>query len=87
MASMIFDRGGEKYSQLCSRCQAEINPILIDSDEDTKPPISGKSNSSNKLLFLGSRKRKREITSDDRNDYDGDIVEVIEKKEGGMRFY
>jgi hypothetical protein len=80
---MLLDKGGEKYSQLCSRCQAEINLILIDSDEDTKPPVSGKSNSGNELLFLGSRKRKREIASDDRNDYDGDIVEVIEKKEGG----
>jgi hypothetical protein len=83
MAPAALDNGGGKYSRLCSRCFTEINPILIDGDDDTISPPSRNSDTSDGLL-LGSRKRKREFMSDDRIRFDDDIVEIIEKKGDGV---
>jgi hypothetical protein len=75
MTPAVSGNGGGKYQRLCSRCFTEINPILIDSDEDTIPPPNRNSNTSSGLL-LGSRKRKREFTSDDRIRSDNDVIEA-----------
>jgi len=80
MAAAVVDNGGGKYSLLCSRCSAEINPIVIESDDDTVLPLSRNSDASDGLL-VGSRKRKRKYKNDDRNGYDDDAVEIIKKED------
>jgi len=78
MTPTVSDNGEGKYQLLCSRCFMEINPILIDIDDDTI--LSPWNSNTSGGLLLGSRKRKREFTSNDRIHFDDDAIK-IEKKE------
>jgi hypothetical protein len=73
MAPTVFDNGGGNYGQLCSRCFAEINRMVIDSNGDTVSTFSPKLGRDDGLLSLRNKKRKCIFT----DTLDGAIIDEL----------
>jgi hypothetical protein len=80
MAHAVFGNRGRKDSLLCSRCFAEINPIVINDDDDLISPLSHNSNTSDNPILIKSHDDAMPSLSRDSNTSDGLLLGCRKRK-------